>query len=402
MSHAHALPDAPAPLKVGGLVRLAALVAVVAGAGAFAWALTGGHPQLAWSAYLMGAFFALGLGAFGAAWMAILYLSRGVWSVSMRRVPEAMISWLLPGGVLALLVAVGAPHLYHWADAEAVAGDALLTHKSAFLNLPLFYALVGGSLALWLVLGLTLAMGSRRQDTQGGMAPTHRNRWVSAVFLLVFALGLSVVSFYLLMSLEAHWFSTMFAVLVFTDWMQTGLAFVSVAVGLLVLSGQLKGFVNENHLHSLGKMLFATTGFWAYIYFCQFLLIWYANLPEETAYFLRRYEHGWLAWLLFLPVVKFLVPFVLLVPREAKRSARRLAAVAVLVLVAQFVELYVMVGPALGHGGHAAEAHLPLVELAVTAGFFGLFVLMFSFCLGRWGAVPLKDPMLGECLEYHT
>ena len=141
---------------------------------------------------------------------------------------------------------------------------------------------------------------------------------------MVFALTLSVVSFYLLMSLEAHWFSTMFAVVVFTDVVQTGAAFVAVVVGLLMMSGRLEGWVDENHLHSLGKMVFAATGFWAYIYFCQFLLIWYANLPEETVYFLRRSENGWLPYVLILPAVKFVLPFLLLLPREAKREPYRL------------------------------------------------------------------------------
>jgi hypothetical protein len=247
-----------------------------------------------------------------------------------------------------------------------------------------------------------MTRNSRRQDHEGGMRLTNLNRTLSAVFLLFFALGLSVVSFYLLMSLEAHWFSTMFAVLVFTDLVQAGTAFVALVAGLFVLGGRLEGFVNENHLHSLGKMVFSTTGFWAYIYFCQYMLIWYANLPEETTYFLRRADHGWLPYLLALPALKFAIPFVLLVPREAKRNARRLVPVAALILFAQFFELFVMVAPALGHGEHAAHAHLPLVELAVTAGFFGLFVLVFGWSLGRHGAVPLKDPALGECLEYHS
>lgn len=402
MSHAHVLPDAPAPQKLAGRVRLLALVAVLLGGGALAWAFSAGHAELAWSSYLIGAFFALGLGVFGVAWMAILYLSRGIWSVSMRRIPEAMAAWLLPGGALAMLVLLGAHSLYHWADAEAVAADVLLRHKSPFLNPQLFALLVGGSLLLWLVFGAWMVGNSRRQDTVGGMKLTTTNRTLSAVFLLVFALGLSVVSFYLLMSLEAHWFSTMFAVLVFTDVVQTGTAFVAVVAGLFVASGRLKGFVNEHHLHSLGKMVFASTGFWAYIYFCQFMLIWYANLPEETAYFLRRSENGWLPYFLALPALKFVLPFVLLVPREAKRNATRLVAVSLLILFAQFFELFVMVAPALGHGEHAAHAHLPLVELAVTVGFVGLFVLVFDWSLGRHGAVPLKDPNLGECLEYHS
>jgi len=402
MSHAVLVPDAPAPQRLAGLVRLLAAAAVLLGAGALAWAFQAGHAELAWSSYLIGAFYGLGLGVFGVAWISILYLSRGVWSVSMRRIPEAMSAWLLPGGVLILAVLLGAHSLYHWADPKAVAGDLLLTHKSPFLNPGLFLALVGGVLLLWLAFGAWMVSNSRRQDTVGGLQLTTTNRTLSAVFLAVFALGLSVISFYLLMSLEAHWFSTMYAVLVFTDLVQTGTAFVAVVAGLFVASGRLKGFVNENHLHSLGKMVFASTGFWAYIYFCQFMLIWYANLPEETAYFLRRSGNGWLPYFLALPALKFVIPFVLLVPREAKRSAKRLAAISMLVLFAQFFELFVMVAPAIGHGEEAARAHLPLVELAVTLGFVGLFLLVFDASLGRHGAVPLKDPNLGECLEYHS
>ncbi|MCC6990495.1 MAG: molybdopterin oxidoreductase, partial [Acidobacteria bacterium] len=192
------------------------------------------------------------------------------------------------------------------------------------------------------------------------------------------------------------------AVLVFTDVVQTGTAFVAVFAGLFLAAGTLKGFLTENHLHSLGKMVFAWTGFWAYIYFCQFMLIWYANLPEETVYFLRRADNGWLPYLLLLPALKFVVPFVLLLPREAKRNPKRLVPVALLILFAQFWELYLMVGPAMGHGDSAAHAHLPVVELAGTLGFLGLFTLVFGWFLARHDAVPLKDPALAACLEYQS
>jgi hypothetical protein len=168
------------------------------------------------------------------------------------------------------------------------------------------------------------------------------------------------------------------------------------------MAGKLKGFLNENHLHSLGKMVFAWTGFWAYIYFCQHMLIWYANIPEETIYFIRRMENGWLPYLLLLPVLKFVVPFILLVPRNAKRNPRALVPVSLVILFAQFWELYVMVGPAVGHGEESAHAHLPLVEFAATLGFIGLFTLVFGWFLARHNAVPLKDPSIAACLEYHT
>jgi hypothetical protein len=266
----------------------------------------------------------------------------------------------------------------------------------------LFYVLMGVSILLWIVFAAAIVGGSRRQDQEGGSALTSRTEGLSALFLVVFAVTISVVSFYLLMSLDAHWFSTMFAVLVFTDVVQTGLAFVAVVAGLLVAGGRLKGFVGESHLHSLGKMLFASTGFWAYIYFCQFMLIWYANLPEETVYFLKRADNGWLPYFLALPALKFVVPFLLLLSRDAKRQPRKLVPVALVILFAQFWELYLMVGPSIGRGHEVARAHVPYVELAVTLGFVGLFTLVFGWALSRHGAVPLKDPSLAECLDDHS
>jgi hypothetical protein len=403
MSHAHynELPAAPGRLSVPGSVQGLAVAFVLIGGAALAWAFSRGEAQLAWSAYLIGAFFALGLGVFGAAWLAILYLARGNWSVTMRRIPEAMTAWLLPGGVLTMAVGLGAHSLYHWSHADVVAKDALLTHKAPFLNMNMFYGLVGASLLLWVVFAALFVRTSRRQDREGGIEASRTSRTLSALFLVVFAFTISVVSFYLLLSLDAHWFSTMFAVLVFTDVVQTGTAFVAVVAGLLVMSGQLKGFLNENHLHSLGKMVFASTGFWAYIYFCQHMLIWYANLPEETVYFMKRAGNGWLPYLLILPLLKFVVPFLFLLPRDAKRQPKRLVAFSLVILFAQFWELYVMVGPAMGHGAEAAHAHLPVVELAATLGFTGLFVLVFAWALARHDAVPLKDPALAECLDYH-
>lgn len=396
------LPEAPARLGLSGAVQGLAGAMVLIGLASLGLAYSRGETALLWSTYLIGAFFALGLGAFGAAWLAILHLSGGTWSVTMRRIPEAMTAWLVPGGLLALAVAFGAHDLYHWSDAERVAADELLTHKAPFLNLQMFTVLVGVSVAAWVVFAALLVGRSRRQDREGGVGLSRASRALSGAFMVVFALTLSVVSFYLLLSLEAHWFSTMFAVLVFTDVMQTGTAFVAIAVGAYVARGALRGFVNEHHLHSLGKMLFAWTGFWAYIYFCQFMLIWYANLPEETVYFLHRSANGWLPYMLALPLVKFVVPFLALIPRDAKRQPGRLVPVAVLILLAQFWELYLMVGPAIGHGEAAAHAHLPLVEFGGTLGFLGLFLLTFGWSVTRHDAVPLKDPAIADCLAYQS
>lgn len=403
MTHAHAaLPAAPERLGLPSSVTVSAVAAIVVGAAALGWAYSTGAHALAWSTYLIGAFFALGLGVFGLAWLAILNLSGGTWSVTMRRVPEAMSAWIVPGGILAMVVGLGAHTLYHWAHADLVATDELLTHKAPFLNLTMFAVLVSVSLLHWALFARIIVGASRRQDREGGLGASRTMRTASGAFLVVFAITFSIISFYFLLSLEAHWFSTMFAVLVFTDVAQTGTAFVTLVAALLVAAGALRGFLNEHHLHNIGKMLFAWTGFWAYIYFCQFMLIWYANIPEETVYFVRRTENGWLPFMLALPALKFVVPFLLLIPRSAKRSPSRLVPIAALVLFAQFWELFLMVGPAISEGEAAAHAHLPLVELAGTIGFIGLFTLVFGWALGRHAPVPLKDPGLAECLHYHS
>ncbi|MCC7125681.1 MAG: hypothetical protein IT178_12595 [Acidobacteria bacterium] len=401
-AHSHSLPHAPERLALPASLRAASGLMVIAGVLGLGWAFLQGDAALAWSTYLIGAFFALGLGVFGLAWIAMLHLTGGAWSVTMRRVPEAMTAWIVPGGVLAMFVTLGAHTLYHWSDATTVAGDELLSHKAPFLNLTMFVVLGVISVVLWAAFTAIIVGASRRQDREGGIAATRSSRAMSALFMVFFAITFSIVSFYFLMSLDAHWFSTMFAVLVFTDVMQTGTAFVALMVALLVSAGMLEGFVTEHHLHSLGKMLFAWTGFWAYIYFCQFMLIWYANIPEETAYFLKRAENGWLPYLLVLPLLKFVVPFMAMLPRDAKRLPGRLIPVALLVLFAQFWELFLMVAPAVGHGETMAHGHLPIVELAGTLGFLGLFTLVFGWALARHDAVPLKDPALAECLAYHS
>jgi len=402
MSHGATIPKAPKEaLSIPKSAQGLALVAALAGAIAFFYALNSGHADTAWSGYLMGAFFTLGLGVFGVAWLAILYLSKAVWSVSMRRIPEAMTAWLLPGGILAMLVGVGGHTLYHWTHADAVATDHLLAHKEPFLNMTMFYALIGVSLVVWLLFGTVLVRNSRAQDETGKATISRQNVRLSAIFAVLYALTFSIVSFYLLMSLEPHWFSTMYAVLTFTDMVQTGTAFVAIIVSYFILKGQLKGFLNENHLHSLTKMMFAATGFWAYIYFCQFLLIWYSNIPEETLYFITRWQNGWLPYLIALPLLKFVIPFIYLAPRANKRNPKRVIAMAVLLLFAQFWELFLLVRPAVGHGAEKAHAHPPIFEGIITLGFFGLFFVVFSWALQRGKPVPLKDPYMRECLEYH-
>ena len=405
MSHHSEARTLEAPQKIAFPLSgtFLAILLLLIGAGTFAWVLTSGDPERAWTAYLVAMFYFFSLGVFGTAWNAIQYLSKGVWSVPLRRVSEAMAAWLPFAALSGLLLGLGAHSLYHWTHHEAVQADELLRHKEPFLNMTAFYVFIAISFGIYFVFNLLMNRNSRRQDTTGDVKLTFANWKLGAVFLVLFALSFTLLSYLFLMSLEPHWFSTMYAVMTFTDMMQTGLAFMSLVAAWFILTGRLEGFVNENHLHDVAKMMYAFTGFWAYIYFCQFLLIWYGNIPEETLYFLSRSSNGWLPYMIALPLVKFVIPFVVLTSRHVKRHPVAVVVLSSLVLLAQFFHLFLLVAPAVGgHGGHGSHAHVPWVEFLVFLGFAGAFYLVFSASMKRHNPIPVKDPFLKQAVNHHT
>ena len=308
--------------------------------------------------------------------------------VSLLMIPVFVLDYLKGGA------------LFTWMS-SAAHGDVILEKKAGFLNPMFFYARSAFYILLWAYITSTLRRLSLEQDRTGDKWLTAKARRTSAWAILVMALSTAFAGFDWLMSIDFKFFSTMWGVYFFAGSAYVGTATMILILALLRRAGKMEGAVTSEHFHDLGKLLFSFTVFWAYIAFSQYFLIWYSNIPEETAYFIRRWENGWFPYLLVLPILKFVVPFVLLLPRDAKRHPKRLVPVALLILFAQFWELFLMVAPSVGHGV-PTPAHFPVVEFAGTLGFLGLFVLVFGWSLGRHEAVPLKDPGLAECLEYHS
>ena len=215
--------------------------------------------------------------------------------------------------------------------------------------------------------------------------------------MVLFALTFSTVGIDFLMSLEPHWFSTMWAVYLFAMMVQVGMAAIVLTVVLLRRTGKLDGFVTDGHVHDLGKLMFAFTVFWAYIAFSQFLLIWYANLPEETQWFLKRFDHGWVYVSLALPLAKFALPFLLLLPRNAKHNPAVLIPMCIWIFVMTAMEYWWIVMPAVSHHG----PQVPWVEGLVFCGFLGVFLAAFGFALKRHNIIPIKDPRLTESVHHH-
>ena len=355
--------------------------------------------QRAWSGYLVSLFYFLLLALGGLFFTSVQHITRAGWSVSIRRIPEAFITFLKPGALFCLIFLVlGAIHLYEWLHYDAVQKDALLQHKASYLNLWFFVTRVVVFFALWIILGYKMLNNSLKQDETGDPKLSEKNVPISVIFLLVFALTFSLFSVDIIMSLEPHWFSTIIGVYTFSGMFQSSLAAIILVLFYLLKSNHLKSFVSLDHIHDLGKFLFGFTVFWAYIAFSQFMLIWYANLPEESFYYLHRMSGPW-AWVsLSLILFKFVVPFFALLPRWAKRTPRHIISVCVLILVMQYVDVYWMVYPTF----YREELTFGLSEITIFLGFLGAFLWAISSFFKKHSLVPIRDPRLSESTQHEV
>ena len=354
-------------------------------------------PERAGANVLLGVFYVLGLALAGLLFVAFQNVTSASWSVVLRRVPEAMASTLPVAAALSLVVLGLIPVLYEWSHVDVVAADPLLSAKAAWLNPTSFMVRTVVCAVIWLVFGFLLVAGPRRRETAKGVVSGVRPVGASGAFLALFAITFSVVCFDWIMSLEPHWFSTVYAVYHFSGLFLGGLAAVTLFVILLRRLGPLSGVVTSNHLHDLGKLLLGFSTFWAYIWFCQYMLIWYTNIPEETSHFVARAAGTWGLLFLVNVFVNWVIPFVVLLPRGAKRSETVLLGVSVLLIVGRWLDLYLLIGPPLYDG----EPQFGVWELLPFLGLLSLFALAFFHALGRIGTVPLGDPRLEESLRHH-
>jgi hypothetical protein len=248
---------------------------------------------------------------------------------------------------------------------------------------------------VWILFTLAILTRSRRQDHDGSERWTRENSRLSAAFLVVFGVTFTLASFDWLMSLEHHWVSTIFAVYNFAGLFQSGLAAIILVALWLERQGPLNNVLTEGHLHDLGKLLFAFSVFWAYIWLSQYMLIWYTNIPEESSYFVRRTHDGLLTLSIVNIVLNWVIPFLVLLRRDAKRHRQTLAGVAIVVLLGRWVDLYLMVVP-----GVDQSPTIGFWEIGLLPGAAGAFGLALVAALRRAPAVPIADPDLVESLQY--
>ena len=352
-----------------------------------------------WTSYLVAFFYFSCLGLGGLFFAAINHVTNAGWSVTIRRYAEGMtafIPWMLAFGLLLL---VGVKKIYSWTDPEVVASSTLISAKTTYLNIPFLAVRIILFCAGYLLFRrLLVTNGSVKQDETGDPSLTKSAVGKSIAFILFFALSFSLFSVDMLMSLLPTWYSTIFGVYCFAGLFQSSLAVLSIIIIYMKRNGFVKGYVTSEHLHDVVKYMKAFTVFWAYIAFSQFMLIWYANIPEETEYYIMRSQNGWLGISFALLIFRFIVPFIALLPRGAKRNEGHVVLVACLILVMQYVDIYWMVYPNFFEGVLTFGA----LEIAIFLGFLGVFMLSVLHFFSKHNLVAIKDPRMNEALNHHV
>ncbi len=357
------------------------------------------NPDQFFRSWLIGFLFCLWLSLGPLALLMLQHMSGGQWGLVGRRVFEAASRNLPFVALLFIPILFGLPRLFEWARPEAVQADHILQIKAPYLNVPFFIARAVLYFVLWIGGAWLLNKWSAAQD-RGEIATTpadsRRFRVVSAPGLIVYVLTLTFASTDWVMSLDAHWYSTIFGFIFVAGQGLTGFALVIVVLSALTDTEPYATFLNKRHFLDLGKLLLAFVMLWAYFSFSQFLIIWSGNLPEEITFFTERLEGGWQWVSLAILLGHFALPFVLLLSRDLKRRPRLLAQVALVILVFRFVDLMWLVEPMFGHEGFP----LHWMNLAVPAGLTGVWLFLFARQLRSRPLLPLNDPFFKEAFAH--
>ena len=379
--------------------RIPAAGAVLALLGTAACAILGAaSPRQFFFSWLVAFLFFLSLALGALFFVLIQYASQGGWGIVLRRIGETIFATLPVMAVLFVPLLPGLHDLFSWSVPGAAAHDALLRWKAPYLNVPFFLIRAALYFGCWSVIALLYYGLSRGQDATGDPVVSARLRRLAGPAIIILAVTQSLASIDWIVSLTPHWYSTIFGVYFFAGSFVGYIALLAVVAPAMRRAGLLGSVVSAEHLHDVGKFLFAFTAFWAYIAFSQFLLIWYANLPEETTWYKARMEGSWMAVSLLLMAGHFGVPFLYLMGRAVKRRGSTLAAGGVWLLAMHYVDLYWQVMPTL----HPEGVRPAALDVAALVAVGGCFVAASGWLMRRHSLVPLRDPRLAESLAFEN
>lgn len=323
------------------------------------------------------------------------YMAGAIWSTPFRRIAEFLAAPIPFLPILVIPIILGAHTMYHWSHSETLANDALLQGKSSYLNMNFFIIRISVCILLWILFYYLLLRNSRLQDDSGDVKFTTRNIKLSVAFAPIFVITITFMAIDLMMSLEPHWYSTIYGIYYLAGTLVSGLAAFAFASVISIENKLLDSRISKRHLHSLGVLLFGLNVFWAYIAFSQFLLIWYADLPEETFWFMNRMQGSWAYLSLALVFIHFLIPFLILVPSRSKTDFKTLKTMGIWLLCAHYLDLYWLVMPTFSKEGVV----FGWVEIGFPVAAAGLIIVLFKMKADKFNLMPIRDPKLESGIE---
>jgi len=354
-----------------------------------------------WAALYVSAFFFMMISLGVLAFYAIQRAAQAGWPIVLYRVMEGITAYLLPGGIIVITILVLSGlhfnHLFIWMDPEVVAHDELIKNKSVYLNLPFFFIRAIFFLSGWTLYRYFSRKFSLKQDLapSGDISNHKKNFKISAAFLVFYFVTESIMSWDWVMSIDPHWFSTLFGWYVFASMFVTGITVIALITIYLKNNGYLD-FVNDSHIHDLGKFMFAISIFWTYLWFSQFMLIWYANIPEEVTYFMTRIEDYNLPFFGML-VMNFIFPLIILMNSDYKRVNYIIVMTGIVIVLGHYIDVFNMIMPsAVGD-----QWFIGTSEIGAFLFFFGLFIYIVFNELTKAPLLAKGDPFIKESEQYH-
>ena len=394
--------------KISKSTHLLSLVLIAIGLISTVYAfITDSHA--AWTSLIFNNYFFLGISIFAVFFVALQHVAEAGWSTVIKRVPEAIMTFLPYTCAVMIFIVIGAMlhwnHIYHWMEVGIMTEgapnyDKIIAGKEAYLN-PIFF-LVRSIIyvVVWIYCAKRLRDISLQGDLEGGIGEKSYNKGitVSAWFIVFFAVSSSTASWDWIMSIDTHWFSTLFGWYIFSEWSAVGFTTILLFCLFLKKQGYLED-LNDSIINDLGKWVFAFSVVWTYMWFSQFMLIWYANIPEEVTYFMERIEvsnYRFLFW--FSAAINFVVPTIVLMSRDAKRNTNFLIVASVVILIGHWINSYLLFAPGTLHD----HGHLGLTELGMGLGFLGLFFFVVFRSLTTRPLSVKHHPFLEESKHLHT
>ena len=356
--------------------------------------------QTTWANYLIVNYYFFSIAMGGAFFFVIQSISQSGWSSAFKRVPEAMMSYIPFAALFFLLIWFGMNDLYQWSHKDIVALDPLVQHKSVFLNVPFFFARMILFFVLWIVFVRKLRQISLSEDlaepadTNRIMILFSKTELYSKIFIFILAVTFSLSAIDWIMSLDVRWYSTIFALKNLVAAFLHGVSILTLIVFILYKRGYFP-FLNEYHLHDFARYLFMLSIVWGYFWFAQFMIIWYGNIPEETAYYSMRWHEGWKI-LFFLEIaLNWFIPFMVLLPVKTSRNMTLITIVIIFLIIGQYIDLFVQVIP-----GTTGAMKFGWISAGTFLGYAGLFALVVATTLSKAKIIPSNHPYLDESLNH--